>query len=58
MHSNSFFLPLLFNEVIGELPNGFMNLLLKSFFIYISESQNVSCWGATTNSTCKKAAFF
>jgi len=43
MHSNSFFLPLLFNEVIGELPNGFMNLLLKSFFIYISESQNVSC---------------
>jgi len=51
MHSNSFFLPWLFNEVIGELPSCFMNLLLKSFFVCISESQDVSCWWAKTNST-------
>jgi len=36
MHSNSFFLPLLFNEVIGELPSCFMNLLLKSLFVFQS----------------------
>jgi len=35
MHSNSFFLPLLFNEVIGELPSCFMNLLLEYFFVCI-----------------------
>jgi len=31
MHSNSLFLPLLFNEVIGELPSCFMNLLFEIF---------------------------
>ena len=36
MHSNSFFLPLLFNEVIGELPSGFMHWLLKSLFVFQS----------------------
>jgi len=51
MHSNSFFLSLLFNEVIGELQSCFMNLLLKSFFVCISESQDVSCWGCNANST-------
>jgi len=51
MHSNSFYLTLLFKEVIGELPSGVMNLLLKSFFICISKPQDVSCWGAKTNST-------
>jgi len=51
MHSNSFFLSLLFNVVIGELPSCFMNLLLKSFFVCISESQKVLCWGCNANST-------
>jgi len=37
IHSNSFFLPLFFNEVIGELPSFFMNLLLKSsLFVFQS----------------------
>jgi len=54
MHSNSFFLPWLFNEVIGELPSCFMNLLLKSFLVCISESKDGLCWGAKTNSTLSR----
>jgi len=42
-HSNVSSLPSLFNEVVGELPSCFLNLLLKSFFVCISESQDVSC---------------
>jgi len=42
MHSNSFLLPLLFNEVIGELPRGFMNLLFEVFlYLYFSVTRRV-----------------
>jgi len=50
-HSNVSSLPSLFNEVDGELPSCFLNLLFKSFFVCISESQDVSCWGCNANST-------
>jgi len=42
MHSNSFLLPLLFNEVIGELPRGFMSLLFEVFlYLYFSVTRRV-----------------
>ena len=50
-HSNVSSLPSLSNEVVGELPSCFLNLLLKSFFVCISESQDVSCWGCNATST-------
>jgi len=45
------YLPSLFNEVVGVLPSCFLNLLLKTFFVCISESQDVSCWECNANST-------
>jgi len=42
---------LLFNEIMDPLLGRFLNLLLKSFFVCISESRNVSCWGCNANST-------
>jgi len=42
-HSDVSSLPSLFNEVVGELPSCFLNLLLKSFFVCISELYDVLC---------------
>jgi len=50
-HSNVSSLPSLFNEIVGELSSCFRNSFLKSFFVYISESQDVSCWGCNANTT-------
>jgi len=36
---------------MDKLPDYFLNLLSKSFFIYVSESRGVSCWGCNANST-------
>ena len=50
--SNASSFPLLFNAIIDKLPGCILNLLLKSsFFLCISESQDVSCWGCNVNST-------
>ena len=45
------FLSVLFNDISAKLPSCFLNLLLKSSFVCISESQDVSCWGCNANST-------
>ena len=42
---------LVFNEIMDRLLDRFLNLVLKSFFVFISESQDVSCWGCNANST-------
>jgi len=41
----------LFNDISAKLPSCFLNLLLKSSFVCISELQDVSCWGCNANST-------
>jgi len=42
---------LLFNENIDKLLGRFLDLLLKTSFVCISESRDVSCWGCNANST-------
>ena len=41
---------MLFNDISAKLPSCFLNLLLNSSLVCISESQDVPCWGAETNS--------
>ena len=55
--SNASALSLLFNDIIDELPGCFLNLFLRSSFLCISESQDVSCWGCNANSTIPSAFF-
>jgi len=42
---------LLFHGTIEKLLSRFLNSLLKSSFVCISESLDVSCWGGNANST-------
>ena len=50
---------LLFHEIVDKPPSRFLDLLLKSSFVCVSESWDVSCWRCKANSTlcyfCKKA---
>jgi len=50
-HSNVSSSSSLFTEFIEKLPSCLLNLLLRSSFACISESQDVSCWGCNANST-------
>jgi len=50
-YSNTSSLSVLFNDISAKLPNCFLNLLLKSSFVCVSDSQDVSCWGCNANST-------
>ena len=56
-HSNASSLSLLFMEISDNLPSCCLNLLLRSYFVCISESQDVSCWGCNANSTFLPALF-
>ena len=42
---------LLFPKTIDKLQSRFLDLLLKSSFVCVSESWDVSCWGCNANST-------